>query len=159
MWIDPAHFGFEHAPVLEAHFNTFRFLHHVPVLVHLDRVDAAVGALVVVLRDRLLERAAELLDAAAEDVGEADQEGEVEAPVAEVVHQVLEVDLRGAGSRRRHLDVAGLVDGEEVTSPAVDVVKLDGILDRPGPKLGLQLALPPPRAIARAFSVAAAREM
>src|SRR5207245_5496507 len=40
--------------------------------------------ILVVLRDRLLEGAAELLHAAAEDVGEADEEREVEAPVAEV---------------------------------------------------------------------------
>ena len=77
-----------------------QLLDHVALLVHLDRVDAAVGALVVVLGDRLLERAAELLDAASQDVGEADQEREVEAAAAQVVDELLEVDARRAGPGR-----------------------------------------------------------
>ena len=69
-----------------------QLLDHVALLVDLDRVDAAVGALVVVLRDRLLEGAAELLDPRPQDVGEADEEGQVEPAAAQVVHQLLEVD-------------------------------------------------------------------
>ena len=71
-----------------------QLLDHVALLVHLDRVDAAVGALVVVLGDRLLERAEQLLDAGAQDVGEADQERQVEAAAPEVVDQLLQVDAR-----------------------------------------------------------------
>ena len=128
----------EGAPVLD------QLLDHVALLVDLDRVDAAVAALVVVLGDGLLEGAAELLHAGAQDVGEADQEGKVEAAGAEVVDELLEVDGRRAGPAGGDLDVAGLVDAEEVLAPTVDVVKLDRVLDRPGPKLSLQLALPPP---------------
>ena len=56
-----------------------QLLDHVALLVDLDRVDAAVAALVVVLGDGLLEGAGELLDAGAQDVGEADQERQVQA--------------------------------------------------------------------------------
>ena len=57
-----------------------QLLDDVALLVDLDRVDAAVAALVLVLRDGLLEGAAELLDPGLQDVGEADQEGEVAGP-------------------------------------------------------------------------------
>jgi hypothetical protein len=116
----------------------------VALLVHLDRVDAAVGALVVVLGDRLLERAEQLLDAPPQDVGEADQHRQVDAAVAQVVDERLEVDRQRARTRGSDLDVAGVVDGEEVATPTVDVVELDGVLDRPGPKVSLQLLQPPP---------------
>jgi hypothetical protein len=46
-----------------------QLLDDVALLVDLDRVDAAERALVVVLGDRLLERAEQLLDARAQDVG------------------------------------------------------------------------------------------
>ena len=44
-----------------------QLLHHVPLLVDLDRVHAAVRTLVVVLGDGLLERAGQHLHARAED--------------------------------------------------------------------------------------------
>ena len=75
-------------------------LHHVALLVDLDGVDAAIAALVVVLGDGLLEGAAELVHAGLEDVGEADEEGEVQAAGAEVVDELLEVDGRRARARR-----------------------------------------------------------
>ncbi len=121
-----------------------QLLDDVALLVDLDRVDPAEGALVVVLRDRLLEGAEELLDARAQDVGEADEDRQVEPAAAEVVHELLEVDAERPRPGGRDLDVAGLVDGEEVPTPPVDVVQLDGVLDRPRPQLSLQLASPPP---------------
>ena len=69
-----------------------QLLDHVALLVDLDRVDAAVAALVVVLRDRLLEGAEQLLDARPQDVGEADQDRQVEPAAAQVVDELLEVD-------------------------------------------------------------------
>ncbi len=108
-----------------------QLLDDVPLLVHLDRVDAAIGAAVVVLGDRLLERAAELLHARAQDVREADEEGQVEAAATQVVDQLLQVDPYRAVAGGRHLDVAGLVDAEEVATPAADVVQLDRVVDRP----------------------------
>ena len=49
------------------------FLDDLPLLVHLDRVDAAVAALVLVLRDGGLERGVDVAEAVLEDVGEADR--------------------------------------------------------------------------------------
>ena len=129
----------EGPPVLD------QLLDDVALLVDLDRVDAAVGALVVVLGDRLLERAAELLDARAQDVGEADQEREVEAAAAQVVDQLLEVDA----GRARPAGVTSMWPAslmrEEVATPAVDVVELEGVLDRPGPELVCNCPPPPAR--------------
>ena len=85
-------------------------------------IDAAVGALVVVLRDGLLERAAELLDARAQDVGEADQEGKVQPAAAQVFDELLQVDARRPGPGGCDLYVSGVVDPEEGAAPAVDVV-------------------------------------
>src|SRR3954463_14326458 len=62
------------------------------VLVDLDRVDAAVLAAVAVLADRARERAAEQLDARAEDVGEPQQDRQLDAATAELVDQLLHVD-------------------------------------------------------------------
>src|SRR4029079_2071712 len=121
-----------------------QLLDDVALLVDLDRVDAAIAALVVVLGDGLLERSAELLDARAEDVGEAEEYGEVQAALTEILDELLEVDGVGSRSGGCDLDVAGVVDGEEVPAPTTDVVQLEGVLDRPGPELGLQLFLPPP---------------
>ena len=64
-----------------------QLLDDVTLLVDLDRVDAAVGALVLVLDDRLLERPGELLDAGLQDVGEADRAAGASS--------------RGSGGRRR----------------------------------------------------------
>ena len=87
-------------PEVEGPAVLHQLLDDVALLVDLDRVDAAEGALVVVLGDRLLERAEELLDARAQDVGEADQDREVEPAAAEVVHQLLEVDRQRTRARR-----------------------------------------------------------
>ena len=81
-------------------------LDDVPLLVHLDRVDAAVLALVVVVADRVLERVVELADAVLEDVGEADEDRELDVALAQLVDELLQVDaLRGSvlgwGGRRR----------------------------------------------------------
>src|SRR6185369_15590510 len=63
--------------------------------------------------------------------GEPDQDGQVESPVLEVVHQLLEVDARSAVAARPDLDVPGAVDGDESRAPGVNVVELERILDRP----------------------------
>ena len=105
-------------PEVERAAVLHQLLDDVALLVHLDRVDAAERAPVLVLDDRLLERAEQLLEARAQDVGEADEDREIEAAAAEVVHQFLEVDLHRPGPGGRHRDVAGLVDREEVARPS-----------------------------------------
>ena len=88
---------------LEAHAQggsvADHLLHHLPLLVHLDRVDAAVAAPIRVLGDRGAEGAREALDAARQDVGEADQQRRAQAPALEVLHQLEQVDAGAARPR------------------------------------------------------------
>ena len=73
-------------------------LDDVPLLVHLDRVDAAVVALVVVLLDGGLEGVVDLADAVAQDVGEAEQDRQLDAAGLQLIDQLLEVDRLGRGA-------------------------------------------------------------
>ena len=66
----------EPEPVLAAEIQ--HLLDDLPLLVHLDRVDADVAAFVVVLRDRSLEGAVDVADPVAEDVAEADEDGQLD---------------------------------------------------------------------------------
>src|SRR5207253_8708130 len=107
------------------------FLHHVPLLVHLDRVDAAVLAGVAVLGHGRLERLGDLADAVPQDVGEPQEDGELNAAELELIDEVFQVDgvvgpLVGVDG-----DVAAGVDSEIALPPAVDAVHLDGVLDLP----------------------------
>ena len=67
------------------------------LLVDLDRVDAAVAALVVVLLDGLAKGVVELADAVAEDVGEAEQDRQLDAAGLQLVDEFLQID--GASGR------------------------------------------------------------
>jgi hypothetical protein len=127
--------GFDAEAVGGAVFD--QLLHHVPLLVDLDRVDPAEPALVVVLRDGRGEGSKELLDPELQDVGETDEKGKVAAPALQILHQFLEVDRPFARAPGRHLDVARVVDGEEILAPSVDVVELGRVLDGPSPKVCL----------------------
>ena len=82
--------GLEAEAVLLAEVE--HFLDDLPLLVHLDRVDAAVLALVLVLVDRALERAVDLAEAVLEDVGEADQDRHREAAQLQPIDQPLQID-------------------------------------------------------------------
>ena len=64
--------GLEPEAVLPAEVQ--HLLDHLALLVHLDRVDADVAALVLVLRDGALEGAVDLAEPVLEDVGEAEQD-------------------------------------------------------------------------------------
>src|SRR6478735_1184684 len=86
------------------------FLHQVALLVDLDREHAAINARVLVLGDRFLKRFVDQLDAMTNDVGEANQQRQLEAARFQVLGQLEQVDrlaLLGAG---RDLDVAPRVD-------------------------------------------------
>ena len=101
------------------------------LLVHLDRVDAVVGAGVAELGARLLERLGDLADAVAEDVGEADEERRLDAAFAELIDEVLEVDgplgvLVGVDG-----DVPELVDPEVALAPVLDAVGLERVVELP----------------------------
>jgi hypothetical protein len=102
-------------------------LDHGPVLVDLDRVHAAVLALVPVLLDRSVEGAADELDAGAEDVGEAQQDGQLDAATGELVDELLHVDLAAALATRGDDHVALFADAEVTAAPPRDVVGVEGV--------------------------------
>jgi hypothetical protein len=110
---------------------------HVPLLVHLDRVDPAEPALVVVLGDGRVERSEQLLEPELQDVGESDEDGQVAAPALQVLDQFLQIDGPLPHALGGDLHVARVVDGEEVLAPSVHVVELGGVFDRPSPKVCL----------------------
>jgi hypothetical protein len=62
------------------------------LLVHLDRKDTAVGALIAVLGDGAQKGLVELDDPRLEDLGEADEHRRADAALADLVHEVLHVD-------------------------------------------------------------------
>ena len=102
--------GLEAEAVLPAEVEDL--LDDLPLLVHLDRVDADVAAFVVVLRDRRLEGAVDVAEPVAEDVAEADEDRQLDAAQLQVIDQLLQVDRPGR--------VLGRVD-EDV--PAVEIEK------------------------------------
>ena len=63
-----------------------------PLLVHLDRVDAAVAALVLVLGDGGLKRRVDLAEPVLQDVGEADEDRQADAAQLQAIDQLLQVD-------------------------------------------------------------------
>ena len=106
-------------------------LDDLPLLVDLDRVDAAVPALVAELGDRLLEGVGDLADAVAEDVGEAQQDRQLDAAVLELIDQLLEVDGLVGVLVRVDGDVALVVDAEVALAPVADAVGIDRVLHGP----------------------------
>ena len=102
-----------------------------PLLVHLDRVNAAILALVVELPNGVLKGLVDLADAMAQNIGEPNQDGQLNAAGLELVYQPLQVDglLRVLVGMDR--DVAELVDAKIALAPVLDAVGIDGILNLP----------------------------
>ena len=121
--------GFEAEVVRLAEVENF--LDDVPLLIHLDRVNAAVAPLVVELLDGVRERLVDLADAMAEDVGEAEQDRELDAAFLELIDEFLEVDRLLGLLVRMDDDVALVVDGEVALAPVADAVGFVGVLDLP----------------------------
>ena len=72
-------------------------LDDLPLLVHLDRIDAAIASVVLVLRDRGLERVVDVAEAVSQDVAEADENGKVDAASLQVVDELLQIDRAPTG--------------------------------------------------------------
>lgn len=108
------------------------FLHHVALLVHLDRVDRGVAALIAELLDRVGEVPGQRGDARAEDVGEAEQQGKADTLRIEVGGQLVEIESALGIAVRMDGHVSLGVDPEEAEAPAVHVVELFGVLRGPG---------------------------
>ena len=122
--------GLETEAVLRAEVQ--HFLDDLALLVHLDRVDAAVLALVLVLVDRALEGAVDLAEPVLQDVGEANQDRHREAAQLQAIDQPLQIDAAARLLGGMDLQVALLADGEVALAPAGHVIQLGGFGGRPG---------------------------
>ncbi len=109
-------------------------LHHLALLVHLDGIDAAVIALVIVLGDGALERLVHLAQAMLENFGEADQDGQRDAAQLEFFDQFAQVDAARGFLAGVHPQVTVRADRKIAFTPTGDVVKFAGVGD--GPPLG-----------------------
>src|SRR5262249_33949183 len=72
-----------------------------------------------------------LAHAVAQDVREAQQDGQLDAACLEVIDQVLEVDGLVGAFAGLDGDVPALVDGEVALAPVLHAVHLDGVLNLP----------------------------
>ncbi len=104
-----------------------------PLLVDLDRVDAAILPLEIVVSDGVLERLVELADAMPEDVGEADQQRRLNVALAEFINELFEVDMKRWILCGMNGDVALLAHREIALAPLLNPVKRLGVLCGPGP--------------------------
>ena len=67
-------------------------LHYLALLVDLDRVNAAIAALILVLVDGSFKSAVDVCKAVLQNIGEADQDGQVDAAQYQRVYQLLKID-------------------------------------------------------------------
>ena len=102
------------------------------MLVNLDRIHRGVTAGVIPLGHRLRERALQLAQAVAEDIGEAHQQRQLRALRLRLVDHVGQRDLRPLRTTRRHGDAAGRVDIEVTLRPVRNRIGLAGVVERPG---------------------------
>ena len=101
------------------------------LLIDLDRINAAVPAVILVLRDGGLEGGVNLTQPVPEDVGEANQHRQADASKLQPIHQLLEVDgVRGV-FRRVDLKVTRGVHRKVSVTPARHLVELTGVLYAP----------------------------
>ena len=93
------------------------FLDHVPLLVDLDGIHAAIGALVAIFGDGRLERLVDFAYPMPQNVGEAKQNRQLDAAFLKLIHQVLQVDRLLRPLVRMNGDVAPLIDAEVTLCP------------------------------------------
>src|ERR1019366_7199954 len=110
----------------------------VPLLVHLHGEDAPVDARIFVLGDRGGEALVQTPDAIAQDVGEPNEQRELEAASFEVVSEGVEIDAATFTRRiRTHFDVTLGVHREVGLAPATDLVEIRALLEGPCRRLVL----------------------
>ena len=88
------------------------------LLIDLDRIDAAVAALVLMLCDGAAEGGVNVAEPMLEDVGEANQHRKADASELKAVDQFLQVDRSRRFLRRMHLHVTGVVHRDIAIAPA-----------------------------------------
>ena len=108
--------------------------HHLPLLIHLDRINAAVIALVVVLGDGALERLVHFAQPMLENFGEADQDGQPDAAQLQFFDQLAQIDAARRLLAGMHPQVPVRADGKIALAPTGDIVEFAGVGD--GPPLG-----------------------
>ena len=120
---------------LETDVELFAVAHHLfkdrALLVHLDGENAVVTALEAVFLAGLVEALVNLLDAAVQDIREAEQHRSGDVAERKFLHQVVQVDVRAAFLEWVNCRVALLVDVEEVHAPTLDIVQVTGIVNAP----------------------------
>src|SRR5262245_2230556 len=104
---------------------------HLPQLIHLDWKNAEVGPAILMLSDRLPERAIQPFDTVAEQILKPNEQRELEAAVAGFANHSHHVDTHALLAKRRDGDVSCTVDGEIPHAPSIDVVCRDGVPDCP----------------------------
>ena len=110
-------------------------LDDLPLLVDLDRIDAEVLALVLVLRDGRLKRAVNVGEPLPEDVAKPDQDRQADAAQLQVIDELLQVDRALGILGGVDADVAVRADGEVALAPALDFVELRRVGH--GPRIAL----------------------
>ncbi len=108
------------------------FLHHLPLLVDLDRVDAEVAAVVLVLRNRGLERRVDVRKPLPQDVAKPDEDRKADPAQLQVIDELLQIDRPLGIARRVDAQMPARRDRKIALPPAVDLVQLGRIADRPG---------------------------
>ena len=107
------------------------FLHHLAQLVHLDREDAAILALVIELGDRVAEGQVDRLHPVAQDVLESNQQRELQPAPLRLLDHIRQVHRRAGIAQRLGHDVPRFVDVEVFGAPAMNVVQIARGLDVP----------------------------
>src|SRR6185503_5442807 len=108
------------------------FLDNLPLLVHLDRVDAEILAFVGVRLNGRLKRAVNVREALSQEIAEANQDRQPDAAKLQMIDQLLQVDRAIGVLRRMNADVTVGTDRKEVLAPAIDLVVLGGVRNGPG---------------------------
>ena len=109
------------------------FLDHLALLVHLDRIDAAVFAAVAGVLDRLAEGLVDLRDPRVQQVAETQQYRQVCAAVVQAFDHVEKRDLlAGLIVFQAHGDMALAADAEEAVAPGFHAVEFGGLFRGPG---------------------------
>ena len=108
------------------------FLDDFLLLIDLDGVDAAIDALVFGFLDGGVEAFVEFVDAPAEEVAEAEEDGELCAAFAEAAGDLDEADgFGGVAVFEVHDDLAFGVDVEVAMAPLANAVHVGAFFDAP----------------------------
>ena len=101
------------------------------LLVHLDRIDAAIVTLVFKLLDGVAKGVVDFADAMAEDVGKTQQDGQLNPPGLKLIDELLEIDGLVLVLVRVDRDMPGLVDAEVPFAPMTNPIGFHGIVGLP----------------------------